>query len=86
MNSNKSELAQSEELKNFDIKKFRIKCSLAEHHMIKGKQEFYQELRSLEKKDKKIKPKIRFGDDDINPGVISKKVYTKKSEHQLMAS
>ena len=50
-----------------------MKCSLAEHQMIKGKQEFYQELRSLERKDKKIKSKIRFGDDDINSGVISKK-------------
>ena len=60
-----------------------MKCSLAEHQMIKGKQEFYQELRSLERKDKKIKSKIRFGDDDINSRVISKKIQTKTSKHQL---
>lgn len=74
MNSNKCELTKCDELKNFDIIQFRIKCSLAEHHMIKGKQDFYQELRSLQKKDKKIKSKLRFGDDDIGPGVISKNI------------
>jgi len=42
--------------------------------MIKGKQDFYQELRSLQTKDKKIKSKIRFCDDDIDPPVISKKI------------
>ena len=50
-------------MQDFDIKQFRMKCSLAEYEIIKSKEDFYDQIKKIGKEERSKKSKIHSDDD-----------------------